>query len=168
MWGEEKYNYEGNACSTAQTKANDDSCKHYIQVVWAKAMKVGCAKKGMHKAKWQFSFEGRRNSLNALSNTKVGEEKYDYDKKVCATAQKKANDDSCKHYIQVVWAKAMKVGCAKITRQSDGNSKADSTVSMLCLYGQGSKGQNAQPYTKGEGGSCKKCSPEYLLCDSKL
>nr|CDS35090.1 cysteine rich secretory protein 2 [Hymenolepis microstoma]CDS35092.2 cysteine rich secretory protein 2 [Hymenolepis microstoma] len=100
-----------------------------------------------------------------------GGEKYDYESNACSTAQTKANDDSCKHYIQVVWSKAMKVGCAKKECPNPSGStpsKTDPTVLMLCLYDQGSKGKVEKPYTKGDGDSCKQCPPEYPVCENKL
>nr|CDS28008.1 peptidase inhibitor 16 [Hymenolepis microstoma] len=100
-----------------------------------------------------------------------GAEKYDYDSNACSTTQTKADSESCKHYIQVVWAKAMKVGCAKkeCTKASGSPpSKTEKTVLMLCLYDQGSQGKVEKPYTKGEGGSCKQCPPEYPVCENKL
>nr|CDS28017.2 peptidase inhibitor 16 [Hymenolepis microstoma] len=93
-------------------------------------------------------------------------EKYTYESNKCGE-----NTDSCKHYIQVIWAAAEKVGCAKKECTNTGgnpSSKTEKTFAMLCLYDQGpGDDQSKKPYEKGE--PCQQCDKtKYPTCPDKL
>nr|CUU98252.1 hypothetical transcript [Hymenolepis microstoma] len=74
--------------------------------------------------------------------TKWADEKanYNYENNACASGQ------VCKHYLQVVCAAAMKVGCGKKTCTKNGSK----TVNMLCLYDKRNSDPNGKPYISGK------------------
>nr|CDS29750.1 hypothetical protein HmN_000896000 [Hymenolepis microstoma] len=89
---------------------------------------------------------------------KWGDEKanYKYETNTCT------NGEVCKHYLQVVWAAAMKAGCAQKTCPKSGSN----TVNMVCVYDKGKSDQNEKPYVSGN--ACGQCPSKYQNCQNKL
>nr|CDS28009.1 glioma pathogenesis protein 1 [Hymenolepis microstoma] len=109
--------------------------------------------------------EGEANWTKLIEEWGKEGESYVYDKNTCGE-----NTDSCKHYLQVIWAAAEKVGCAKkeCTTPSVSGKDGDKKYAMLCLYNEGpGEDVNTKPYQDGE--PCEKCDKtKYPTCPDKL
>nr|CDS28015.2 glioma pathogenesis protein 1 [Hymenolepis microstoma] len=90
---------------------------------------------------------------------------YKYEDNSCG----EKNADNCKHYLQVIWAAAEKVGCAKkeCTTPSVSDKDGDKKYGMLCVYNQGPAAELTKPYEQGD--PCHKCDQKiYPTCPNNL
>nr|CDS30755.1 glioma pathogenesis protein 1 [Hymenolepis microstoma] len=137
---------------TEAQKLLDDNCKS--RVTTAENQHVNYATK-QGEANWTKLIEEWGNEGG----------KYTYEGNKCDDST-----NSCKHYLQVVWAAAEKVGCAKKECPSPSEKpslKNENKIVMLCLYDQGPAATPTVPYEQGD--PCHNCDKtKYPTCPDKL
>ncbi|KAK1803509.1 hypothetical protein P4O66_020940 [Electrophorus voltai] len=108
-----------------------------------------------------FTSTGPINVSKVLHEWFKEHEHYDYDNNQCS------EDEQCRHYTQMVWAKSTSVGCAAhVCATLQGLPGFTNTTIVVCNYFPLGNVVGHKPYQAGE--PCSQCPENWTLCEDNV